>query len=92
MPRWIHTLQEKMNHSIYIDDIKQSAKNEKKLETLIQAARIYSKNVVMEFSIEKCAVKIMRSVKRQITEGIELPNLQKKKKIRTLGEKETHQY
>ena len=38
----------------------------------------------MDFSIEKCAVLIMRSRKRQMTEGIELPN---QEKVRTLGEK-----
>ena len=43
----------------------------------------------MEFSIEKCAMLIMRSGKGQLTGGIELPN---QEKIRTLGEKETNKY
>ena len=41
----------------------------------------------MEFGIEKCAMLIMKSRKRQMTEGIELAN---QEKIRTLGEKETY--
>ena len=41
----------------------------------------------MEFSIEKCAMLIMRSGKRQITEGIEMPN---QERIRMLGGKETY--
>ena len=43
----------------------------------------------MEFGIEKCSMLIMRSRKRQMTEGIERPN---QEKIRTLGEKETYEY
>ena len=52
--------------------------------------RIYSQDIGMEFGIEKWAMLIMKSGKWQITEGMELPN--KKKKIRTLGEKETYKY
>ena len=49
-------------------------KTKRKLETLIQTTRIYSQDIGMEFGIEKCAVFIMRSSKRQITEEIELPD------------------
>ena len=71
-----------------MDGIKLFAKNEKELETLIQT-RIISQDIGMEFGIEKYAILIMKSRKRQITEGIELPN---PKKIRTLEEKETYKY
>ena len=74
---------------IYTDDIKLFAKNEKLLETLIQAVRIYSADIGMEFGIEKCAMLIMKSGKWQMKEGIELPN---QGKIRTLREKETYKY
>ena len=74
---------------MYMDDIKLFAKKEKELETLIQAARIYSQDIGMEFGIEKCAILIMRSGKRHTTEGIELPN---QEKIRILGEKENYKY
>ena len=43
----------------------------------------------MEFGIEKCAVLIMKSRKRQIMEGIELSS---QEKIRTLRETETYKY
>ena len=43
----------------------------------------------MEFGTEKCARLIMKSRRRQMTEGIELPN---QEKIGTLGEKETYKY
>ena len=64
---------------MYMDDIKLLAKNKKELETLIQAVSIYSEDIGMEFGIEKSSMLIMKNGK---TEGIELPN--KEKKIRTL--------
>ena len=72
-----------------MDDITQFAKNEKELETLIHAVRIYSQDIGMEFDIEKCATLIMKSDKRYMTDGMELPNHDE---IRTLGEKETYKY
>ena len=40
----------------------------------------------MEFSIEKCAMQVMKSGKRHRTDEMELPN---QDNIRTLGENET---
>ena len=80
---------EKINHLMYMDDIKLFAKNEKELETLIHAVRIYSQDIGMEFGIEKCAMLVMKSGKRHMTDGIELPN---QDRIRTLEEKETYKY
>ena len=73
--------QKKINHLMYMDDIKLFAKNEKELETLIHAVRIYSQDIGMAFGIEKGAMLVMKSGKRHMTEGIELPN---QDRIRTL--------
>ena len=81
-------LQEKINHLMYIDDIKLFAKNEKELEILIHAVKIYSQDIEKEFGIEKCAMLVMKSGKH-LTDGMELPN---QDKIRTLGEKKTYKY
>ena len=80
---------EKINHLMYRDDIKLFAKNEKELETIIHAVRIYSQDIGMEFGIEKYAMLVMKSGKRHLTDGMELPS---QDKIRTLGEKETYKY
>ena len=74
---------------MYVDDIKLFAKDEKELETLIHAVRIYSQDIGMEFGIEKCAILVMKSGKRHLTDGIELPN---QDTIRTLAENETYKY
>ena len=74
---------------MYMDDIKLFAKNEKELENLLHTVRIYSQDIGMEFGIEKCALFIMKSGKRHLTDGIELPN---QDKIRTSAENETYKY
>ena len=81
--------QERINYLMYMDDIKLFVKNEKELETLIQTLRIYSQDIGMEFDIEKCAMLVMKSAKRYITERVELPN---QVIIRTLRIKETNKY
>ena len=81
--------QEKINHLMYMDDIKLFAKKEKELETLIHTVRIYSQDMGMEFGIEKCAMLVMKSSKRHMTDGMEVPN---QDKIRTLAENETYKY
>ena len=53
-----------------MDDIQLFAKNEKELETDIQAVRIYSEDIGMEFGTGKCAKLIMKSGKQQMVEGI----------------------
>ena len=81
--------QEKVNHLMYMDEIKLFAKNEKGLETLIHTVIIYSQDIGMEFGIEKWAMLVMKSGKRHLTDGMELTN---QDKIRTLGENETYKY
>ena len=74
---------------MYMNDIKLFEKNEKELESLIHAVRIYSQDIGMEFGREKCAMFVMKSGKRCLTDGMELPN---QDKIRTLAENETYKY
>ena len=81
--------QEKFNHLIYMDDIELFPNNKKELETLIHIVRIYSRGIGMEFGIEKCALLVMKSGKRHLTDGIELPN---QDKIRTPAENKTYKY
>ena len=78
--------QEKMNHLMYMDEIKLSVKNEKELKTLLHAVRIYSQYVGMEFGIEKCALLVKKSGKRHMSDEMELPNQRSEKgNIQILG-------
>ena len=51
--------------------------------------RIYSQDMGIKFGIEKCAMLVIKSGKRHLTDGMKLPN---EDKIRTLGEKGTYKY
>ena len=73
---------------MYMDD-KLFAKNEKELETLIHAVKIYSLNIGMEFGREKYAMLVMKSDNRHVTGRMERPN---QDKSRTPREKETYKY
>ena len=55
---------EKINHLLYIDDLKLYAKNEKELDSLVQTVRVFSKDIGMDFGIEKCSMLIMKRGKR----------------------------
>ena len=61
----------------------------KKMETLKHAVRIYSQDIGMEFGIEKCAMKVMKSGKWHLTDGLELPN---QDQVRMPRVKETYKY
>ena len=56
---------------MYMDDIKLIAKNTKELERLIRVVMNYSEDIGMEFSIQKYAMFIMKSGKKQMMEGVE---------------------
>ena len=64
---------EKINHLMYMDDIKTFARNKKGQATSIRTIRTYSQDIEIEFGIEKFAMLKMKSRKRENTEGIELP-------------------
>ena len=61
--------QENINHLMYMEKTKLFAKSEKELETLLNAVRIYSLDIGMEFGIEKCAMLVMNRSKRQFRLG-----------------------
>ena len=63
--------QEKINHLMFMDDIKLFAKNEKELVTLIHAVRIYNQDMGMKFGKEKV---VMKRSKPHLMDGMELPN------------------
>ena len=81
--------QEKINRQMDMDDIKLFAKNAKEQETLIHALRIYSQDLGIEFGIEKCAMLVMKSGERRITDGMELLS---QDKIGTFAENKTYKY
>ena len=50
---------EKINHLLFMDDLKLQSGNEKGLDWLVQTIRVFSEDIGMEFSIEKCAMLVI---------------------------------
>ena len=57
-----------------MDDLKLCCKSKKKLDSLIQTAKIFSTDIQMSFGIDKCAVLIMKMGKVLKSDGISLPD------------------
>ena len=65
---------EKMNHVVFMDDIKLYARNQKGFESFVQTVRIFSDDIGMEFGIDKCATLILKRRKNTKFDGISLPD------------------
>ena len=65
---------EKMNHLLFMDDLKLYSRSEKGLDSLVQAVHVFSEDTGMEFGIEKCAMLVMKKGKVLKSVGMELPN------------------
>ncbi len=79
----------KINHLLFMDDLKLYGKNEKQLDSLIQTVNEFTDDIKMEFGISKCAVLIMKKGKISHSEGVRLPN---QDEIKSLGEEDSYKY
>ena len=50
----------KINHLLFMDDLKLFAKNEDQINNLVNTVRIFSEDMRMEFGLPKCVVLIMK--------------------------------
>ena len=80
---------EKINHLLFMDDLKLYAKNEKALDSLVQTVRIFSTDIGMEFGLDKCAVLTMKRGKIVKSQGIEMPD---EETIKGMEEGDTYKY
>ena len=80
---------EKINHLLFMDDLKLYSRSEKGLDSLIQTVRVFSEDIRMEFGIEKSAMLVMKKGKIVKSVGIELPD---GKVIKSLQEGESYKY
>ena len=80
---------EKVNQLLFMDDLELYAKNEKSLDSLIQAVRIFSKDIGIEFGIEKCAMLVLKRGKVATSNGIKLPD---ESVIKSVKDGESYKY
>ena len=64
----------RINHLMFMDDIKMLGKGTKEIDTLVQTVRIISGDIRMEFGIEKCALVNIQRGKVTRSKGIQLPD------------------
>ena len=80
---------EKINHLLFMDDLKLDSRSYKGLDSLVQTVRVFSEDIGMEFGIEKCAALVMEKRKIVKSVSIELPD---GKVIKSLQEGESYKY
>ena len=64
----------KLNHLLFIDDLKMYAKSEEQTNTLVRTVYVFSTDIGMEFGIKKCGILTMKRGKIVKSEGIKLPD------------------
>ena len=62
----------KINHLLFMDDLKLYSGNEKELDLSVQAIHTFSNDIGMQFGIEKCAMLVIEKGKIVKSVGIEL--------------------
>ena len=60
-----------VNLLLFMDDLKLYAGSEKELESLVNVVESYSRDIGMEFGMDKCAVLKAKGGKRVLEEGLE---------------------
>ena len=80
---------ERINHLLFVDDLKLYSKSEKALDLFIQTVRIFSEDIGMQFGMDKCAMLVMKKGKIVKSDGIQLAN---DKVIKLLEEGESYKY
>ena len=80
---------EKINHLLFMDDLKLYSRSEKGLDSLLQTVHVFSEDIGIEFGVEKCAMLLMEKGKTVKSVDIELPDC---KVIKLLQEGESYKY
>lgn len=80
---------EKINHLLYMDDLKLYGKSKAEIRQLVTAVSEFSKDICMEFGLAKCAAMVMEHGKMRDCTGLDLPDMQQ---IQGLSGDEQYKY
>ena len=72
---------EKLNHLLFMDDLKIFAKSEREINGLISTVQILSNDIGMEFGIKKCGVLVLKRGTVVSSEGVEIPDGERIKEV-----------
>ena len=76
---------EKLNHLLFMDDLKIFAKSEREINGLISTIQIFSNDIEKEFGIKKHGVLVLKRGKVVSSEGVEMPDGERIKEIEKNG-------
>ena len=68
---------EKVNHLLFMDDLKLYGKSENEIKRLVSTVEVFSQDIGIGFGIKKCGVIIMNKGNVTSTGGVELPSGEK---------------
>ena len=77
----------KINHLLFMDDLKLYGKTERELNSLVNTVHIFSEDIGMKFGMDKCNIMIMDRGKMKESCGITLPDGENMKQIEKAGYK-----
>ena len=64
----------KINHLLFMDDLKLYARTQEDLDELVGKVKSYSEDIKMEFGMSKCQTVVVKRGKRKHNDGLELPD------------------
>ena len=64
----------KLNHLLFLDDLKLFDKSNNQIDSLVQTVHIFSEDIDMQFGIKKCGLLTMERGKNIRTDHIRLPD------------------
>ena len=71
----------KLNHLLFMDDLKHIGKRDDQIDSLVQTAFTFSEDITIEFDLKKCGVVILKKGKLVKFDGIHLPNQEIMKEV-----------
>ena len=77
----------RINHLLFMDDLKLFAKNQDQIDSLVQTVHLFSEDIGMQFGLNKCGVLVLKRGKIVKQNGITLPNGQMMKEVDESGYK-----
>ena len=66
--------QVKVNHLLFMDDLKLFAKDEMEIDSLVRTVCVLSEDIGMKFGVQKCGSVVMKRGKVVNSNGVQLPN------------------
>ena len=75
----------RVNHLMFMDDLKLFGKSNDQIDSLIQTVHLFSKDINMEFGLKKCGILVLKRGKIDKCDGVTLPDGQIMKEIEKNG-------